>query len=482
MEKKTVLESFPDLLKAGRRDLSKPAEMREAQKKASPELLKWAEGKSFCLYTSGCQANVRDSEVLRGYLKNLHMQESEDGEKADVVIFNTCAVRENAEDKIYGELGRLKKSAEDNPEKIIGICGCMAQEEKPMRFIKDNFPYVNLVFGVHNLDSIYSLLAGCLTSDERIFDVASSQGEIIEDLPSCRYDKNKAFVNIMYGCDNFCTYCIVPYTRGRQRSRKAQDIIHEVMNLKQAGYKEVTLLGQNVNTYGLDKNGEGVSFAQLLELTAQTGIPRVRFLTSHPAFFTEDVFKVMSEYPNIMPALHLPIQSGSDAVLKRMNRHYDKAKYLSLVKMLRSYIPDVYLTTDIIVGFPDETEEDFQETLDLCQEVRYDNAFTFIYSPRDGTPAARFIDHADEKTKAERFQRLKVLIDQIATEKAALEVGKTVEVLFDSVSKRNEEMISGYSRQGRLVHVKGETSLIGQIRQVRIIESHTYSLIGELEK
>jgi tRNA-2-methylthio-N6-dimethylallyladenosine synthase len=313
-----------------------------------------------------------------------------------------------------------------------------------------------------------------------VFDVCSVQGEIIEGLPSSRFDKNKAFVNIMYGCDNFCTYCIVPYTRGRQRSRSIEDVVAEVKCLLAQGYKEVTLLGQNVNAYGFDLKDENVTFSKLLEAVAKTGIPRVRYMTSHPAYFKEDVFKTMASYANIMPQLHLPLQSGSDNMLKKMNRHYTKQQYLDLVKMLRSYIPDVYLTTDIIVGFPNESEEDFLSTLEVARQVNYDNAYTFIYSPREGTPAAKMVDLVDMDTKMNRFNRLLEVINKSATENALKEVDKTVEVLFDAVSKKDDSMISGYSRHGRLVHVKSDPSLIGQIRHVRIKESHTFSLIGEL--
>lgn len=481
MKKETEIISFPDIKAAGKRNIKEGIKVRKADMTVPEELEKWAKGKTYCLMTSGCQANVRDSEIMDGYFAKLSMKKEEDPVKADVVLFNTCAIRENAETKIYGELGRLKKSADENKDKIIGICGCMAQEEKPMKFIKEHFPYVNLVFGTHNIDSLYSLLNACITEDKRIFDVYSTQGDLVEDLPSLRTDKNKAFVNIMYGCDNFCTYCIVPYTRGRFRSRSMQDIVREVEVLKEQGYKEVTLLGQNVNAYGFDFNKEkGIGFAELLSEVAKTGIPRVRFMTSHPGYFTEDVFKVMAAYPNIMPSLHLPLQSGSDIILKRMNRHYDVAAYLNLVKQVRTYIPDIALTTDIIVGFPNETEKDFEGTLDVCNKVQYDNAFTFIYSPRDGTPAADFPDRTTKEEKSERFNRLKECIDHYATIKAQAEVGKIVEVLFDTVSKRDSSMISGYSRHNRLVHVKGDASLIGQIRKVRVRESHTYSLIGEL--
>jgi len=477
---KINIKSFPNMKLAGKRNYQLKPVTRKADNKISDNLLNWAKGKTFCLFTSGCQANVRDSEILTAYLLNLGLKEIDNQYDADLVLFNTCAIRENAEKKIYGEIGDLKQSAKLNPHKIVGICGCMAQEEKPITFIKEHFPYVNLVFGTHNIDSIYSLLDACITNEERIFDVNSIQGDVVENLLSSRFDKTKAFVNIMYGCDNFCTYCIVPYTRGRMRSRSIQDIVNEVNELKEQGYKEVTLLGQNVNAYGFDVKDENVTFAKLLEKVAQTNIPRLRFTTSHPAYFKEDVFKVMASYDNIMPSLHLPLQAGADSILKKMNRHYNKKQYLDLVDLLRKYIPDVYLTTDIIVGFPNETEEEFNQTLDIVKQVKYDNAFTFIFSPRDGTPAALMEDKIPMEIKSKHFDQLKQLIDEQATISAKKEVGKIVEVLFDTVSKRDKTMISGYSRHMRLVHVKGDESLIGQIRKVKIIESHTYSLIGEL--
>lgn len=475
---KVRIENWPSLVDAGRRKKQEVI-VREASKKISPELKKWAENKTFTILTYGCQANVRDSEIIRGYLLALGLKENDDETNSDVVIFNTCAIRENAETKIYGELGRLKASFKAKKNKIIGICGCMAQEEKPMTFIKDHFPYVNLVFGTHNIDSLYSLLDACISKDERLFDVRSTQGEIVENLPSCRFDRNKAFVNIMYGCDNFCTYCIVPYTRGKQRSRRIEDIVKEVEELVEKGYKEVTLLGQNVNAYGYDLE-EGNSFDVLLAKVAETGIPRVRFVTSHPAYFKEEVFKVMAKYDNIMPSLHLPVQSGSDDILKKMNRHYDSKTYLELVDMLRKYVPDVYLTTDIIVGFPNETREDFEKTLELCKKVKFDSAFTFIFSPRDGTPASRMKDETSMEDKKKWFLELKKVIDDGIEASSLTQVGSTVEVLFDTVSKKDDNMISGYSRHNRLVHVKGDESLIGQIRKVKIIESRAFSLIGEL--
>lgn len=480
MAKKLIIKSFPNIKKAGQRNFNLKPLTRKANLNISDELSTWAKGKSFCLFTSGCQANVRDSEIIVAYLTRLGLNQITDPYKADLVLFNTCAIRENAEKKIYGEIGQLKQSAKDNPNKIIGICGCMAQEEKPMRFIKEHFPYVNLVFGTHNIDSIYSLLDSCIKDEARIFDVTSNQGEVVENLPSSRFDKTKAFVNIMYGCDNFCTYCIVPYTRGRMRSRSIDEILKEVNDLISLGYKEVTLIGQNVNAYGYDLKDPNSSFDKLLEAVAQTNIPRIRFTTSHPAYFKEEVFQVMAKYSNIMPSLHLPLQSGSDTILKRMNRHYDKKQYLDLVDLLRKYIPDVYLTTDIIVGFPNESDCDFEDTLDVVRKVNYDNAYTFIFSPREGTPAYYMEDKITPKEKSIRFDKLKQLIDQQATISASKQVNQIVEVLFDTVSKKDKTMISGYSRHNRLVHVKGDESLIGQIRKVKIIESRTYSLIGEL--
>ena len=313
----------------------------------------------------------------------------------------------------------------------------------------------------------------------RVISVKSIEGDVIEDMPSKRFEKYKAFVNIMYGCDKFCTYCIVPYTRGKQRSRKVEDIVKEVEGLKAKGYKEVTLLGQNVNAYGKDFESP-ITFDVLLEKVAQTGIDRVRFMTSHPFDFQERVFEVMGNYSNIMPALHLPLQSGSSEMLKKMNRRYDRNIYLDLVQKLRKHVPDVNLTTDIIVGFPNETEEQFEETLSLVREVVYDSAFTFIFSPRPGTPAARMKDETPAEVKKARFLRLKELIDEQATYTASKFVGQIVEVLFDTVSKKDKTKISGYERHGRLVHVDGDESLIGQIKKVKITSSRTYSLMGEI--
>jgi len=478
--RKLKILNAPQLRDAGKRNFKKVPDTRKAKVTFSKKLGEWAIGKTYCLYTHGCQANVRDSEIITAYLEKLGLKKESDAVKADLVLFNTCAIRENAEKKIYGEMGRLKASCEANPSKIVGVCGCMMQEESPVKYIKEHFSYVSLIFGTHNIDAIYDLLDECISDEYRVIDVVSNEGDIVEELPSIRFDKYKAFVNIMYGCDNFCTYCIVPYTRGKQRSRSIKDIVAEVNCLIEKGYKEVTLLGQNVNAYGYDLP-EGNSFDELLREVAKTNIKRIRIMTSHPAYFKEEVFKVMAEFDNIMPALHLPVQSGSDEVLKRMNRHYDSKKYYELVDMLKKYIPDVYLSTDIIVGFPNETEDEFQKTLDMANKIHFDNAYTFIFSPRAGTPAARIDDKVTDEEKMVRFNKLLDVINKDATASAKREIGNIDEVLFDGPSKTDPSMISGYSRHNRLVHVKGDKSLVGQIRRVRITDSHTFSLIGTLD-
>lgn len=479
---KTRLVSLPDFKKAAGRNHDTPISFKQAEMKPTSFLVSWGREKTFCIKTYGCQANVRDSEILRGYLLALGMKEQEDFDGADLILFNTCAIRENAENHLYGELGRAKETCLKNKDTIIAICGCVMQEEKAVRYVLDHFNFVSLIFGTNNITSFYSLLEDCLVHHEGIVDVKSNSDLIEEGFPEGkegRESKVTAFVNIMYGCDKFCTYCIVPYTRGRERSRKEEDILAEVRCLKEQGYKQVTLLGQNVDAYGKDFHDE-YAFASLLEKVAETGIERVRFVTPYPSDFKTEVFDVMKRHQNIMPYLHLPIQSGSNRVLKRMNRRYTREEYLEIVKALRERLPDVFLSTDIIVGFPDESDEDFEETLSLVREVKYDAAYTFIFSPRPGTPAYHMKDSTSDQVKHERFDRLKALIDELATNRAKEFVGKTVEVLFEKVSDRNKEMISGYDPHNKLVHVRGDSSLIGQIRKVKILESRTYSLLGEL--
>lgn len=480
--KKLRLVSLPSLREAAKRNAQTSVSYLKANVLPSSFLSSYGQGKIFCIRTYGCQANVRDSEIIRGYLLNIGMKESDSFDDADFILFNTCAVRENAENHLYGELGQAKKRYMTNPDVIIAICGCVMQEEGPVKYVLDHFPFVSLIFGTNNIPAFYSLLEDCLLHDVRIVDVKSSCNDIIEEEvhnEDSRESKATAFVNIMYGCNKFCTYCIVPYTRGKERSRKEEDILKEVLSLKEKGYKQVTLLGQNVDAYGKDFN-DHYAFASLLDKVANTGIERVRFTTPYPSDFNTEVFEVMKKHDNIMPSLHMPLQSGSNAVLRKMNRRYTREEYLAIVKELRERLPDVFLTTDIIVGFPSETDQDFEDTLSLVREVGYDAAFTFIFSPREGTPAYRMKNETTNEVIHQRFDRLKALIDELSEKRAATFVGKTVKVLFETVSKKDESRISGYEEHGKLVHVTGNKDLIGTIRKVRILESHTYSLIGEL--
>jgi len=474
--------SLPSESEARKRNPNRQPAVSLLSGKPSSFLVRWGQGKIFVLRTYGCQANVRDSEILRSFLLSLGMKESDSFDEADLILFNTCAVRANAENHLYGEVGLAKRRLESNPDVLIGICGCVMQEEGPVKYVLKHFPFVRLLFGTNDLGSFYSLLEASLKGRDTLVDITPWSDTVLE-MPEERKDsresKVSAFVNIMYGCDKFCTYCIVPYTRGPERSRKEEDILAEVRRLKDEGYKQVTLLGQNVDAYGKDF-GDEYAFAKLLKDVADTGIERIRFTSPYPSDFNEQVFEVMKACPNIMPSLHMPLQSGSDRVLKSMNRRYDRSQYLQIVKDFRKNLPDAFLTTDLIVGFPTETEEDFQETLSLVREVSYDAAYTFIFSPREGTPAARMKNVASEEEIKKRFLVLKDLIDELTEKRARTFVGMEVKVLFEKPSDRDPSLISGYEEHGKLVHVKGERSLIGTIRKVRILESHTYSLIGEL--
>ena len=479
--KKGRLVSLPSLREAARRNPDSVLPRQRSEIRPSAFLVSWGQEKLFCIRTYGCQANVRDSEILRLFLLQMGMKETEDILRADFVLFNTCAIRENAENHLFGELGRIKASVLSR-RAFVAIGGCMMQEEKPVSTLLSRYPFVRLLFGTNNIERFYELLEQALREEDTYVDVRSQPQALVEY--ECEQEKGRlspysAFVDITYGCDNFCTYCIVPYTRGRERSRRKEDIVREVLALKERGYRQVTLLGQNVDSYGKDFHGP-YAFADLLESVAQTGIDRIRFTTPYPSDFNAKVFSVMARYPNIMPSLHLPVQSGSDAILRRMNRRYTREEYLNVVRLLRSMIPDVFLTTDIIVGFPGETEKDFQDTLSLCEECQFDCAFTFLFSPRPGTPASRMEDTATDEEKHDRFERLKDRIDQLATKSASRTVSTTVPVLFEEVSKRDPSRISGYDEHGRLVHVTGDKSLLGTIRKVDILESHTYSLIGAL--
>lgn len=477
--KRTEVTSAPDLKEARKRGKLASRSQRVADTRPSPFLLEWGQGKHYYIETFGCQMNVRDSEIIQGFLDNIGMEPTMDPAKADFALFNTCAIRENAEDHLWGELGHMKRYTEENPDMILAVCGCMMQLEVPFRIVREKYPYVSLVFGTNNVDSLYELLEDCIRGKRRVLKVASTPGDLIEGLPSHRMERHRAFVNITYGCDKFCTYCVVPFTRGMQRSRRSEEVVAEVRDLVRNGYREVTLLGQNVSSYGADLE-DNPDFAGLLKLVSDTGIARIRYMTSHPHDFTDDVFDVMAERDNIMPYLHLPVQSGSDHVLHLMNRSYDMEKYYHLVDLVKQKIPDIALTTDIIVGFPGETEEDFQQTLECVRRCQYDSCFTFIFSPRPGTPAYRMKNNATSEEIQDRFNRLVALTEEISEKRASEFVGKTVEVLFLSPSKRDRTMMSGYDPYQHLIHVRGDESLAGQIRKVRITESHVHSFIGEL--
>lgn len=443
-----------------------------------PNVLAFAKNKKFFIKTYGCQANIRDEEVMAGYLVKAGFTKTLDQKEADLAIINTCAVRENAEDKIYGEIGTFKSNFErDHSFKLI-LAGCVMEENDVAASLFKNYPFISLIIGTHDVSNLLSLLSRNLTTGRSLLDVRSFAGEVVEGLPSLRLSPFKAYVNISYGCDKFCTYCIVPYTRGRERSRKKEEIIKECQSLVNGGYKEITLLGQNVNSYGLDF-GDGTNFASLLEEVANLGMPRLRFITSYPSQFTDEMIEVMARHDNIEKWLHFPVQSGSTSCLKRMGRRYTREEYLRQVAAIRKAIPDIALTSDIIVGFPLETEEEFADTLSLCQEARYSSAFTFIYSPRTGTPAAK-MPQIPPEISHERFDRLKKVIEETTSEHSLKMVGKTFDVLVDGPSKKDKSVLSGYASNGKLINFPGPDYLTGAIVKVKVLESRTYSLIGEL--
>ena len=444
----------------------------------SETLTNYAKGKTYYIHTYGCQANYRDEEIISGILTKAGFVKAND-ENADIIILNTCAVRENAEDKVFGKIGELKAIKAKNKNAIIAICGCMVQQIHIINKILDIYKHVDLIFGTHNIADLPKLLDEIILKRNKIVDVKSQPSLIEENLPSTRLSSFKAFVNISYGCDKFCTYCIVPYTRGKERSRKMEDILNECRELKEAGYQEVTLLGQNVNAYGKDFK-DGTTFAKLLEEVAKLNIPRIRFLTSHPWDFKEEMIDVIAKYDNIMKYIHLPVQSGSSEILKLMGRRYTSDQYKQLVTLIRSKIKDVYLSTDIIVGFPNETEEQFQETLEMVKFAQYDSAFTFIYSPRNNTPAAKMVDNVTREEKSSRFKRLVAELEKSVSASSMAMVGKTFKVLVEGASEKDNSMLSGYTEGNKLVHFKGDLSLVGKIVDVKVIASHTYSLIGEL--
>ena len=435
-------------------------------------------GKSYFVRTYGCQMNEHDTENIKAILENMGFTETCEMEKADLILLNTCAIRENAHNKVFGMIGRIKHLKQERPDVIAGVCGCMVQEESVANEIKDKYNWLDIVFGTHNINELPSILYKSITNKRLELEVYSIEGDIIENMPVKRDSKYKAWVNIMYGCDKFCTYCIVPYTRGKQRSRKHEAIIAEVMDLKNKGYKEVTLLGQNVNAYGKDLD-DGYDMSDLLRDTALTGIERVRFVTSHPWDFTDKMIEVIKKYDNVMPYIHLPLQSGSDRILKLMGRRYTKESYLKLFNKLQS-IPNVSITTDIIVGFPGETEDDFNETIDVVNTCKYDSAFTFIFSPREGTPAAKMTDDVTLKEKEQRLYKLNDLVNKYAKENNMKYLGKVTSVLLEDVSSKNENMLMGYTDTMKLVNVKAPKDKLGEIVNVRITDVKTWSMDGEI--
>ena len=431
--------------------------------------------------TYGCQQNEADSEKLRGYLAEMGFGFTQDEFEADVIVVNTCAVREHAEMRVLGNVGALNHTKKARPSQIIAVCGCMVQQEHMAEKLKRSYPIVDLVFGPHELWRFPELLFEVMTKHRRLFATEESDGAVAEGIPLRRDGTVKAWLSIMYGCNNFCTYCIVPYVRGRERSRLPEDIIREARELVAAGYKDITLLGQNVNSYGRDLP-DGVDFADLIRMINDIpGDFLIRFMTSHPKDATEKLFRTMADCKKCAHHIHLPVQSGNDRILKAMNRHYTREKYLAQVALAKQYMPDLVLTTDIIVGFPGETDEEFEDTISLCDQVRFDAMFTFIYSKRVGTPAASMPDPFTREQKQQHFDRLTEVANTISAEKHAAYIGTTQRVLIDGETGRDTYNLSARTNGGRLVHLKGDSSLVGQFRTVTVTGGNTWALYGELK-
>lgn len=434
--------------------------------------------KKFNILTLGCQMNERDSETLAGMLTEMGYEQIDDRNQADIAIINTCSVRDHADRRFFGMLGQLKKIKEKNPGFIVCVCGCMMQQQHIIDQIKEKYPWVDIIFGTHNIHRFPRLLGNVISEKEKQIEIWEDGGEIVEGLPSKRLYKHKAFVNIMFGCNNFCTYCIVPYTRGRERSRRPEDILAEIRRLADDGVKEITLLGQNVNSY---KGEGGVDFADLLRMINEVdGIERIRFMTSHPKDLSDRLIDVYRDCDKVCSFFHLPVQSGNDNILKRMNRRYTADDYMELVRKLREARPDISLTTDIIVGFPGETEEEFEDTLKLVEAVNFDSAFTFMYSKRKGTPAAEYDDQIPEEIKHDRFDRLVETVNRCAADRNARFVGQITPVLVEGVSKSDEGCVTGRNPQNKIVNFPGDASLTGTIVNVKISEAGTFSLVGKM--
>ena len=438
-------------------------------------------GKKYFLRTYGCQMNVHDSEEIKYYLESLGYEAVDELELADIVVLNTCAIRENAKDKVFGYLGRCKHLKKEKPNLIIAVAGCLMQKPSEIEEIHNRHKYIDIIIGTHNLNELPSLIEEANNKKIQNIEVYSNSDVVFENVKYNRDSKVSAWINIIYGCDKFCTYCIVPFTRGRERSRKMEEVLEEVRDLKNQGYMEVTLLGQNVNAYGKDLN-LGYDFATLLEEVAKIGIPRIRFVTSHPWNFTDKMVDVIAKYDNVMPYVHLPIQSGSDDILRKMNRKYTIDEYKKLFDQIKCKVKNVAITTDIIVGFPNETDEDFKKTLDIVNYCKFDGAYTFIFSPREGTAAARMEDKVSMEVKEKRLQELNNLVNKYSLESNQKLVGKVVDVLVNGISEKDSSKVYGYTETMKLVNIVGGNELIGKIVPVKITDAKSFSLDGEISQ
>ena len=438
------------------------------------------EGRKFYIRTYGCQMNEHDTEVMAGIFMALGYEPTEDVQDANVILLNTCAIRENAENKVFGEIGHLKALKTEKPDLLLGVCGCMSQEESVVNKILKSYQHVDMIFGTHNIHRLPNILHDAYMSKEMVIEVWSKEGDVIENLPKVRRGNIKGWVNIMYGCDKFCTYCIVPYTRGKERSRRPEEVIQEVRHLAAQGYQEITLLGQNVNAYGKDFEDIKYGLGDLMDEIRKIDIPRIRFTTSHPRDFDDHLIEIIAKGGNLMPHIHLPVQSGSTEVLKIMARKYTREQYLELVRKIKAAIPNVTLTTDIIVGYPNETEEQFEETMSLYREVGYEAAYTFVYSPREGTPAAQMQDNVPLEVKKERLQRLNNLVNELSADAMKQYQDQIVEVLVEGESKNNPDVLAGYTSKSKLVNFTAPKTAIGKIVKVKITDAKTWSLNGEM--
>ena len=468
--------NVPDLMVAKDRSM-----VNVKEKKLDLDIKPLFKGKKYFLRTYGCQMNVHDSEEIKYYLESLGYTAVDVLEDADIVVLNTCAIRENAKDKVFGYLGRCKHLKKTKEDLIIAITGCLMQQPKEIEEIHNRHKYIDIIVGTHNLNELPALIINANQKHLQEIEVYSNSDIVFENVKYNRDSKFSAWINIIYGCDKFCTYCIVPYTRGRERSRKIEEILDEVRDLKKKGYLEVTLLGQNVNAYGKDLD-LGYDFATLLEEVAKIGIPRIRFVTSHPWNFTDKMIDVIAKYDNVMPYVHLPIQSGSDEILKKMNRKYTIDEYKKLFDELKIKVKNVSITTDIIVGFPNESDEDFQKTLDIVNYCKYDGAYTFIFSPREGTPAAKMIDTIPMEVKEQRLYKLNELVNKYSLESNKKLVGNIEKVLVVDKSEKDDSKVFGYTETMKLVNFVGSSELIGKIINVKIVDAKSFSLDGEMSQ